>query len=61
MGIPIHVVKAKMQLEGLDPTFIDKPPDELVAVEEEAKKEEKMVPVGDHPLYNKYFKMLKVR
>ena len=58
VGIPIHVVKAKMQQEGLDPTIIDKPPDELISLEN--KTDEKKVPVSEHPLYSKYFKMLKV-
>ena len=33
MGIPLHVVKMKVSAEGLDPTFMDKTPDELVKVD----------------------------
>ena len=62
VGIPLHVVKLKVQAEGLDPTFMDKPPDEKVPLRSEAEKkeEEKKVAAAEHPSYAKFFKMLKV-
>ena len=60
VGVPIHVVKTKMAAEKLDEFMIDKPADELIPLEEEKKEEGKMVPVSEHPLYAKFFKMLKV-
>ena len=60
VGVPLHVVKAKMAAEKLDESMIDKPPDELIPLEEKKKEDVKMVPVSEHPLYAKYFKMLKV-
>eukprot|EP01036_Dinobryon_divergens_P051984 gene51984-69559_t len=60
VGVPLHVVKAKMAAEKLDESIIDKPADELIPLEEEKKEEGKMVPVSEHPLYAKFFKMLKV-
>ena len=56
-GVPLEAVRLKMRQEGVDVTYIDKDPDELVPLEVET---EQMVPVGDHPVYSKYFRMLKV-
>ena len=56
-GVPLEAVRLKMRQEGADVTYIDKDPDELVPLEVET---EQMVPVGDHPVYSKYFRMLKV-
>jgi len=61
VGLPIPVVKNKMQLEGVDPSFIEKDPSEMIPLEDEKKKEEiKKVPICEHPKYEKFFKMLKV-
>ena len=56
-GVPLEAVRLKMRQEGADVTYIDKNPDDLVPLEVET---EQMVPVGDHPVYSKYFRMLKV-
>ena len=47
-----------MEQEGIDPTIIEKQPDEMISLEN--KTDEKKVAVSEHPLYSKYFKMLKV-
>ena len=56
-GVPIDAVRLKMRAEGVDVTFIDKSPDDLLALETEM---EQMVTLMDHPIYGKYFRMLKV-
>lgn len=56
VGLPKPAVKAKMTQEGVDPSFLDKDPDTLIALEAEGA----MVAVGEHPKYVKFFKMLKV-
>ena len=38
VGIPPHVVKMKMQQEGLDSAVIDQPPDQRVPLKEEKKE-----------------------
>jgi len=60
VGLPIPVVKNKMQMEGVDPTFIEKDPNELIPLEEDNKEEVPKVPAAEHPNYAKFFKMLKV-
>ena len=53
------MVKAKMQQEGIDSSFIDKSPDDMIPLKEESA-DDKKVAASEHPLYSKYFKMLKV-
>ena len=66
VGLPRDAIKAKMQHEGMNPTFLDKDPSEIVPIDGPAAEEgvavggDAKVSVGDHPLYSKYFKMLKV-
>lgn len=61
VGLPPPAVKGKMQQEGVDPTMLDKDPSELIPLNDApAEDEGPMVAVGEHPLYNKFFKMLKV-
>ena len=51
-----------MQQEGVDPSFLDKG-EEVIPLKEapvEAASENK-VKVSEHPIYSKYFKMLKVQ
>jgi hypothetical protein len=57
VGTPIEAVRLKMRAECLDVTFIDRSPDELIPLEAET---EQLVPLTDHPVYAKYFRMLKV-
>ena len=63
VGISKDSVKAKMKLEGVDPDIIDKGPKELIALElkpTSSESKEAMIAVQDHPLFAKYFKMIKV-
>jgi hypothetical protein len=59
VGLPAHVIKIKMEAEGADPSMIDKDPNELIPLEEE-KPDVQKVPAAEHPLYAKFFKMLKI-
>ena len=70
-GVSKEAVMNKMKLEGVDPSMIDKKPDEVVYMEEKqisatdnnnnsTDNDNESVKVSDHPIYNKYFKMLKV-
>jgi hypothetical protein len=59
VGLPSHVIKAKMEAEGIDSSIIDRDPNELIPLEEK-KDEVPMVPANEHPLYQKFFKMLKL-
>jgi hypothetical protein len=56
VGLPKEAIKVKMQQEGVNPSYLDKDPSELVPIDESGAK----VPVSEHPQYTKYFKMLKV-
>jgi Formin Homology 2 Domain/Subunit CCDC53 of WASH complex len=56
VGLPSEAVKAKMTQEGVNPAFLDKSPTDLIPLEAEEEK----IAVKDHPVYSKYFKMLKV-
>jgi hypothetical protein len=72
VGIAKEAVKAKMCAEGLDPAMLDLSPDRLIAYVDSSKKSSepnteemsagpgKMVPVGEHPRYKKFFTMIKV-
>jgi hypothetical protein len=62
VGLPKSMVKTKMEQEGLDPSFIDKDPEEKVPVNDSPPEGAgaEMVAVQDHPKYSKFFKMLKV-
>ena len=60
VGLPKPAVKSKMEQEGADPNVLDKDPSDLIPLEEETAGAGPMVPVGEHPKYVKYFKMLKV-
>jgi len=64
VGLPKEAVKAKMQQEGADPNMLDKNPDDMVELNpttKEVKNEkEELIAIRDHPVYAKYFKMLKV-
>jgi hypothetical protein len=56
VGLPVAAVKIKMESEGVDPSYLDKDPNEMIPLEAEVP----MVAVAEHPKYTKYFKMLKV-
>ncbi len=58
MGLPRDAVKAKMKLEGIDESYIDKSPDEKIPLTK--PNDSPKVAVSEHPKYSKYFKMLKV-
>lgn len=60
VGLPKDAIKAKMAQEGVDPSFIDRDPAELIPEVEPAKKAVEMVAVSEHPKYAKFFKMMKV-
>ena len=60
VGLPKGAVKNKMIQEGVDPTILDKDPCELISRDEKTEDSTPMVAVQDHPVYSKYFKMLKV-
>ena len=73
VGLPRDAIKAKMQHEGMNPTFLDKDPNEIIPLEitsatsdsDEANSNngnnnENKISVADHPIYSKYFKMMKV-
>ena len=61
MGLPKTSVVHKMRGDGVDDSIIDRDPEEMVELEE-AKSEEpsNRVALKDHPVYAKYFKMLKM-
>ena len=75
VGLPREAIKAKMQHEGMNPSYLDKDPSELVPLEVTSgddngagggssgggsNSNEAKVAVADHPAYAKYFKMMKV-
>ena len=62
VGVHIEAVKKKMIEENLDPTYIDKNPNEMIPLEDTKKDEIKIIKVAlaEHPVYATYFKMLKV-
>jgi hypothetical protein len=67
-GIPLAAVRVKMTQEGLNPALLDYAPSDLVPLDllkkaetpAAVESEGEMVACKDHPLYSKYFKMLKV-
>jgi hypothetical protein len=62
-GIPAAAVKNKMTQEGFDPNLLDNQPTDLAPVDLPKKsgaEAEELVACKDHPVYSKYFKMLKV-
>ena len=58
VGLPKDAIKAKMVQEGKKPDFLDKEPGEMIS--SDTAEGGLQVPVGEHPLYSKFFKMLKV-
>jgi hypothetical protein len=59
VGLPLHVIKMKMETEGVNSSMIEKDPNELIPLEEQ-KADIPKVPASEHPSYSKFFKMLKV-
>eukprot|EP01035_Chromulina_nebulosa_P021343 gene21343-27652_t len=58
VGLSLETVKAKMASEGVDSSVLDKyKHTDMIETVEEKKK---MIALKDHPLYSKYFKMLKI-
>ncbi|CAM9254483.1 unnamed protein product, partial [Ectocarpus fasciculatus] len=64
VGLAKPAVQAKMTQEGVDPSILDKDPNELIDGGDGAEKKDggssKKIAAKDHPKYAKYFKMLKV-
>ena len=73
VGLPREAIKAKMQHEGMNPSYLDKDPSEIIPIETNddngagggssgggGNSNEAKVAVADHPAYAKYFKMMKV-
>ena len=69
VGLPRDAIKAKMQHEGVNPSYLDKDAAEMVPLEGgdggevaggDAGGGGTKVAVSEHPLYAKYFKMIKV-
>lgn len=71
IGLPAAAVKQKMQAEGVDPAMLDRPADEKIPLNDApaaatgqaagtAAATVEKVPLGEHPKYAKFFKMLKV-
>ena len=70
--LPKDAIKAKMQQDGLNPDFLDRSPLELIprgplhsnnSIDQKAIRESSEadgVSLMNHPVYGKYFKMLKV-
>ena len=60
MGLPLLAAQNKAQQDGVDPSVLERGPNEQVPLEEAGGAEEEMVALKDHPKYAKYFKMLKM-
>ena len=60
-GLPKQSVIHAMNRDKIDPSILDKDPNEEIEIEEEKKEEpiSKKVKLCDHPMYAKYFTMLK--
>ena len=59
-GVPKVAVCHAMRRDKVDESIIDKDPNEEIEIEEEKPKEEKKkVKLCEHPIYSKYFNMLK--
>jgi hypothetical protein len=56
-GISITAVQNKMTAEGLDCSLINKDPFEMIPIN---LTPDNLVAVSEHPIYSKYFKMLKI-
>jgi hypothetical protein len=59
VGLPPPTVRAKMEQDGLDPAILEKSPTDLHPIDDK-KGPGEMVPLGEHPAYGKYLRMLKV-
>jgi hypothetical protein len=64
VGLPRDAVKNKMTQEGVDAAMLDRDPAELIPLNDApaaaAQDPGPMVPAGEHPQYEKFFKMMKV-
>jgi len=59
-GVPKDVVRQKMLQEGFDASILDYDLNLKVPINEEQPTGDEKVPVSEHPLYAKFFKMLKI-
>ena len=63
VGLPLALIKAKMEPEGADPSVLDGPPDAMLPIAATgcvpAPVQSDLVSLSEHPLFGKYFKMLK--
>jgi len=61
VGLPKETVKAKMKQEGADPDMLDKAPTDKITLENPTNTSTaNEVALEEHPVYSKYFKMLKM-
>ena len=60
VGLSKETVQAKMRQEGVDPEILDKILPTRYRSKEKKDHGGEKVPIRDHPMYMKYFKMLKV-
>ena len=64
VGLPLALVQAKMQPDGADPKVLEGSPDALIPLSDPAKAapavtQAQLVALSEHPVYSKYFKMLR--
>jgi hypothetical protein len=60
-GVPLEAIQAKMKVEGVDPSVLEKNPTDMIPLNDEVEEDTgPTVKVSEHPSYSKYFKMLKV-
>ena len=73
VGLPLDVVKVKMQQDGLNPMYLDKKPTELIPIvlpkvvaptseksDSSAASSAELVAISEHPSYSKFFRMIKM-
>lgn len=62
VGINKDAVKKRMEADGVDSSYIERNPDDLILVDDSninSTASGKTICLSEHPLYSKYFKMLK--
>ena len=60
LGLPKDLVIIKLKEDGLTcVSYLDKGQEDLIPIDLDAPLEEDLIPVSEHPLYAKYFRMLK--
>jgi hypothetical protein len=59
-GVPKDAICKKMSLEGVDPSFLEKDPDEFISADCDFIMKQDMIQLQDHPQLAAYFKMIKI-